>query len=316
MGRAAPDPAGRGPVGRSGPVCLSPSSARGRVRRVRGHRQQRGQPLLAQLDQPVVALLAHQLDQLRAVGHVHRITGPVRRGGRGAPPVQVVTARTPAPAVVLTDRHLEHPGVVGPVDPVVRPPHRQLPAHVRLGLQRLLALPQRQDVQRAARPGGEAGPVLEDAGALPAARLAFAVLVDADPARPGADVVELPQLGSEPGHMPRDPLLVVLVGEVRAQRAAAVVRPARLDALAAAAEDARPPGGQPRQIAAEDLFVVGRVGELHPGPGEVDALLVGRVRSARLRPRCPRVRLLLLRGFVLLSLFRLWHADSVSPLAQ
>ena len=43
----------------------------------------------------------------------------------------------------------------GALDPVVRTPHRQLPPHVRLRLQRLLALAQRQDVQGAARPARE-----------------------------------------------------------------------------------------------------------------------------------------------------------------
>ncbi len=76
--------------------------------------------------------------------------------------------------------------VVGPVDPVVRPADRQLPADVRLGLQRLPALPQRQDVQRAARAAGEARPVQEDAGAVDPAGLPVAVLVDLGPSRPAA----------------------------------------------------------------------------------------------------------------------------------
>src|SRR5206468_3102078 len=79
----------------------------------------------------------------------------------------------------------------------------------------------------------------------------------------------------EEGDVLGDPGLIVLIGEVRAEGAAAVVRPPRLDALAAAAEDAVPAGGEPGQIAAEGLLVVGRVGELHPGPGEVETDLVG-----------------------------------------
>ncbi len=71
---------------------------------------------------------------------------------------------------------------VGPVDPVVRPPDRQLPAHVGLGLQRLPALPQREDVQRAARAAREPGPVLEDAGPLEGPRLPGPLLVLGDPA--------------------------------------------------------------------------------------------------------------------------------------
>ncbi|CAM5383565.1 hypothetical protein SFUMM280S_09049 [Streptomyces fumanus] len=202
----------------------------GRISRMRGqHRKLTGQPLLAQLGQPVVPGLAHQLGQLGPVGDVHRLARAVRRGRRRAPPVQVVAARPPAAAVVLTDRHLEHARVVGPVDPLVRPPDRQLPAHVRLGLQRLAALPQRQDVQRAAGAAGEAGPVLEDARPLERAGLAGTLLVLRHPAVHRALGVVLPDVRGEPvATSSGDPPLVVLVGEVRAQRAAAVVRAARL----------------------------------------------------------------------------------------
>ena len=58
------------------------------------------------------------------------------------------------------------------------------------------------------------------------------------------------------------------------ERAAAVVRAARLDALAAASEDAVPARGQPCQIAPEDLLVVGGIRELHPRASEVEPLLV------------------------------------------
>ena len=51
-----------------------------------------------------------------------------------------------------------------------------------------------------------------------------------------------------------DALLVVVVGEVRAERAAAVVGPVGVDALAAAPEDAGPARRQPGQVAAEDLL--------------------------------------------------------------
>lgn len=71
--------------------------------------------------------------------------------------MQVVAARTPAAPVVLADRHLQDPGVVGPVDPLVGPPDRKLPAHVRLGLQRLLPAAHRQDVQGTAAPAGKPG---------------------------------------------------------------------------------------------------------------------------------------------------------------
>jgi hypothetical protein len=120
-------------------------------------------------------------------------------------------------------------------------------------------------VQRAALAAGEARTVEEDAGALVHGGLAVAVLVDLDPVLAAALVVELPRLRRELLDVAADPLLVVLVGEVRAQRAAAVVRPVGVDPLAALAEDAGPARRQPREVAAEHLGVVGRVGELDPG---------------------------------------------------
>ncbi|MEV1069139.1 DUF1641 domain-containing protein [Streptomyces sp. NPDC050263] len=198
-----------------------------------------------------------------------------------------MAARTPAAPVVLADRHLKHPGVVGPVDPVVRAAHRKLPADVRLGLQRLAALLDGEDVQRAARAAREAGAVLEDARAVERAGLAGALVVLRDPAVQRALGVVLPDVGGEPRHMLGDALLVVLVGEVGAQRAAPVVRAACLDALAAAAEDAVPARGQPGQIAAEDLVVVRRVRKLHPRAREVEALLVGsELGGERQSPGC------------------------------
>ena len=81
-------------------------------------------------------------------------------------------------------------------------------------------------------PPAKPGPVLEDARALVRAGLPVAVLVLRDPAGLRPHVVVLPDVRREPRHVPGDPLLVVLVREVGAQRAAPVVRAARLDALA------------------------------------------------------------------------------------
>ena len=146
-------------------------------------RQLRRQALLAQLRQPVVPLLAHQLRQLGPVGDVHRVARAVRRRRRRAPPVQVVAAGTPAPAVVLPDRHLQDARVVGPVDPLVRPPDRQLPADVRLRLQRLTALLERQDVQRAARAARRNRGGSGRCRSRCTAGLAFAVVVRRRPSR-------------------------------------------------------------------------------------------------------------------------------------
>ena len=142
-----------------------------RIGRMRGHRQQRARQPLPRTARPAGRTPALPISSVSS-GRYDTYTGSpgaVRRGRRRAPPVQVVAARAPAAPVVLADRDLQHPRVVRPVDPVVRPPDRQLPADVRLGLQRLAALAQRQDVQRAARAAREARPVLEDAGARPSA---------------------------------------------------------------------------------------------------------------------------------------------------
>ncbi len=135
-------------------------------------------PGLAVPHQFGVALLAHQLGQLGG--------GRTRTPARRAPCAEVADVHhqcrswPPGPQPRRSYSPIddqEHARVVGPVDPVVRPPDRQLPAHVRLGLQRLAALPQRQDVQRAARAAREARPVLEDAGAVDGPGLPLAVLV-------------------------------------------------------------------------------------------------------------------------------------------
>ena len=66
----------------------------------------------------------------------------------------------------------------------------------------------------------------------------------------------------------RHPLLVVLVGEVGAERAAADVGRGLVDALAALAEDAHVGRRQPGQVAAHHLFGIGRVDELDVRAGK------------------------------------------------
>ena len=80
--------------------------------------------------------------------------------------MQVGAAGTPPAAVELADRGDQHLHLVGPVDPLLGAPHRQLPADVRLGLQRVQAGTLGQAVQGAAGAAGEARPVEEDAGAV------------------------------------------------------------------------------------------------------------------------------------------------------
>ena len=85
-----------------------------------------------------------------------------------------------------------------------------------------------------------------------------------------SDVVELPVLGGQLGHDDGHPSLVVAVGEVRAERAAAVVGSAGVDPGATRAEDARPSRAEPRQVATQPLVGVGGVDELDPGARKVE----------------------------------------------
>ena len=139
-------------------------------------------------------------------------------------------------------------------------------------------------MQRAAGAGGEAGTVEEDAGAVDDLGLAGAVLLLGPVvlvAGGAADGVVLPLVLAELLDGLLDALPVVLLGEVRAERAAAVVGPAGVDALAAAAEDARPAARQPRQVAAVALVRVGGVGELDPDAGEVQRCFSHRLTLCR-----------------------------------
>ena len=102
---------------------------------------------------------------------------------------------------------------------------RHLPAHLGLPVGDRLAAPEGGGVQRAAGAAGEVGAVEEDAGAVddPAHRLA--VLVDVDrPPRFAAFLRELPLvLGSRSASLGLDVGAVVVVGEVGAVGAAALL---------------------------------------------------------------------------------------------
>src|SRR5690606_37991685 len=100
--------------------------------------------------------------------------------GTGAVPVHVVTARTPGSPVVLGDRYLEVRRPVRTLDRPVRTPDRHLPAHIRLGLERMPPGAQRVGMERAPDAAGETGPVEEHAGTIdnPGLTLAFVVGLD------------------------------------------------------------------------------------------------------------------------------------------
>src|SRR4051794_25656321 len=245
---------------------------------MQGELRPRPQVRLAAGGEHVVRRLAHERDQLRGAGQVDRLGSDVGLGVARAVPVEVVTAGSPADPFVLADADLLVRRAVGALDVAEGAPQGQLPADVRLGLDEVDALPQRECVQGAAVATGEAAAVVEDAraavGGLHGAGLALAVL-DLGPAlaRDLALAAEreravLPQAVVEPLDPAGHPLLVLAVGEVCPERAAAGVRRGLVDPLAAVAEDAGPRRRQPGEIAAEDLALVRRVGELQPGAGE------------------------------------------------
>ena len=193
--------------------------------------------------------------------------------------MQVVAALAPAAAVELGDARHQHLGLVRPRHPLLLAADRQLPAHLGLGLQRMTSGAQRQRVQRAAFALSGAWPIEEDARAVvrPGAAPVLFVpdVVDLDDVQLAVLLdrlrTQLPvivgQLGGELAH----PLLVGLVGEERAVAAATVRRAAGEDAVAAPAEDAGPARAEPCQIGTDDVIGIGRVDELHPFAGEVQA---------------------------------------------
>jgi len=128
-------------------------------------------------------------------------------------------------------------------------------------------------VQCAAGSSGEARPVEEDAATVDHAGFTLALVVLLDDAITTTLVVKLPILRFQLGGEAAYPLLVVVVGEVGAEGAAAVVGSIGVDAWATTAEDARPPRGEPGQVTPQDLVGVGRIGELDPRPGHVQRCL-------------------------------------------
>ena len=234
-----------------------------------------GQPLLAQRHQLGVRARAHQLGELgrrsrrrparcpRAPRCCPSSTSPGR--GRRGPSRAGRTRRSRPPAPRC--RRAGHP--------VVRPPDRQLPAHVGLGLER--SAPGRAGPARAARSprrrrsragsGRRRRRRRPGSCGRPPRRSPPASWCRGTATSPGVSRAAVFERA----------LLVLLVGEVRAEGAAAVVRAFGEDPRAAGAEDARPPRRQPGEVAAEDLLGVVGVDELDPGAREVKVDLRHRV---------------------------------------
>lgn len=227
-----------------------------------------GQTVFTEPAQFGVGGLTHQFDQLVPVAEVDRLGADVSLGVCGAVPVEVVPASPPASTLVLADHDLEILSAVGALDVAVGAPDRQLPANIRLGLHDADATVDGKFVQRTTGARRKARPVQENAGTVDDLGLSAAVLVLLGDL---LGAVELPVIGAEFFGPLLDPLLVGLVGEVRAERAASVVWPICIDSLAPGAEDAGPVARQPGEVAAEDLTGVNGVGELDPGTRKVEA---------------------------------------------
>ena len=194
-----------------------------------------------------------------------------------AVPVEVLPAGAPASAVELTDAHLEIGRVIGPGHRPERTPDRQLPAHIWLDTVGRQSSQHGVLVQGTPRACGMARPIEENAGAIDDLGLADVVL-ELGPvlevrrvaaATPTKTRVMLPLVLTEFGDDRLDPLHIVLVREMRAEGATAVVRSVAVDARTARAENARPTRRQPRQVDPEPLVRVGGVRELGPRPGPV-----------------------------------------------
>ncbi|MDA1358500.1 hypothetical protein O1R50_02640 [Glycomyces luteolus] len=259
---------------------------------------------VAQVGELLVGARAEQLGQLDRVREVHGLGRGVRGRRGGAPPVEVVPARSPGGPVELGDEGDRDLGAVGSVLGLEVALHGQLPAHLGLVLHRVDAVAHRLLVQGASGAGGEALAVVEDARAVDDGGLLrgllLAVLVLEGVVDDGVlpPPVQLPGLGGQLLDDLLGALDVGFVGVERAVQAAAVGGLVGLDARAAAlvrvlAEHAAPAGQQPGEIGPDHGRGVVGIEELDPFAVEVLRHLVGhptkvpgRTRSERdARPR-------------------------------
>ena len=139
-------------------------------------------------------------------------------------------------------------------------------------------------VQRAADAALESGTVEEDAGTVVAAgaqrRLVVEVVLLDVTLLAETLLHELPVLGCEHLHRLVQLLQVLLVGEERAVRAAAVVGSVGDDALAGrGAEHAGPVREQPRHVRGDEVLVVVGIEEFDPFPSEVEGRTSGSASS-------------------------------------
>src|SRR5512133_523367 len=237
-----------------------------------------GFEVLTHPDQYLVRRRTHERNQLRAVFQIDRAQTVMRLGVGRAVPVEVGSARAPSIAAVFADADLGIGRLVCTGHGTELAPDWQLPADVWLGFQEVSALAQGKQVQRAALTGWKAGAIEKDARAIddpcfPARQFAFGDMIRMLLLNPTANacvLLVLPLAGRQLLDRFADTLLIRGVCEMSTQGAAAVMRPVGVNPPAAAAIDAGPPRGQPGEVAAEDLAVIGWIFELHERARKAD----------------------------------------------
>jgi hypothetical protein len=120
---------------------------------------------------------------------------------------------------------------------------RQLPADVRLPIERALTGLDGGDVEGATSASGESRSVQEDAGCVDSTRRGVAVLVLLQEAFLRGAILHLPLIGRETNHVPHDVGDIRFVDEVGSVRTATLVQfggRSLVDALTTLSEDALP----------------------------------------------------------------------------
>ena len=207
-----------------------------------------GLEILTHLDEDLVRCRAHQRDQLGAILQIHRAYAVMRLGVGRAVPVEVGSTGTPTVAAVLADGDLGVGRVVGAGHRTELAADRQLPADVGLGFQEIAALAQGEQVQRAALAGWKAWTVEKDAGAVDHPRLAarqFTLgkmirMLLLGPAADAGILLVLPLAGLQLPDRLADSFLVVGVGKMGAEGAAAVIRPVGVNTAGSPGHRCRP----------------------------------------------------------------------------
>ena len=243
-------------------------------------------------NQGLVDRRPRELDDLVAQVHVGRRAPDERVRRLGAPPVELLATLAPVAPLPLAQRRRDMAVIVG----VLVQPERKLPADVRLPVERSFAVLERGDVERAADAALEAGAVQEDAGAVDHTCRAGALVVGGEPVLL-ALAPQLPRGRGQAAHGDLDRRHVIVVDEVRAVAAAALVevlRRPRQHAPAAVTEDARPVRRQEGHVE-HPSSVLARILERDPlvqilGDGVLGSLRHRRDDSAATERRVRSVR--------------------------